>query len=93
MVSQNNKENKDFFEALEEFKTAVDNGQLRLAMMHLVIVIDEIVDVLSQDDDDDTPVEVVAAEVKPAVEEEKVPTPKVEKKATPTVSEKEKVSE
>ena len=93
MVSQNNKENKDFFEALEEFKTAVDNGQLRLAMMHLVIVIDEIVDVLSQDDDDDTPVEVVAAEVKPAVEEEKAPTPKVEKKATPTVSEKEKVSE
>ena len=92
MVSQNNKENKDFFEALEEFKTAVDNGQLRLAMMHLVIVIDEIVDVLSQEDDD-APAEVVAPEVKPSVEEEKVPTPKVEKKATPTVSEKEKVSE
>jgi hypothetical protein len=84
MVSQNNKEDKDFFKALEEFRTAVDNGQLRLALMHLVIVIDEIVDVLSQEEE---------AEVKPAVEEEKVTTPKVEKKTTPTVSEKEKVSE
>jgi len=92
MVSQNNKEDKDFFKALEEFKTAVDNGQLRLAMMHLVIVIDEIVDVLSQEEDD-TPAPEAATEVKPAVEEEKVTTPKVEKKVTPAVSEKEKVSE
>ena len=92
MVNQNNKEDKDFFKALEEFKTAVDNGQLRLAMMHLVIVIDEIVDVLSQEDDD-APAPEAATEVKPAVEEEKVTTPKVEKKVTPAVSEKEKVSE
>lgn len=90
MVSQNNKEDNDFFNALEEFKTAVDNGQLRLAMMHLVIVIDEIVDVLSQEDDapvvDASPTSVVA-QPKPAVEEEKIPSAKTEKKATPTVSE------
>lgn len=92
MVNQNNKEDKDFFKALEEFKTAVDNGQLRLAMMHLVIVIDEIVDVLSQEDDD-APAPEAATKVNPAVEEEKVTTPKVEKKVTPAVSEKEKVSE
>ena len=92
MVNQNNKKDKDFFKALEEFKTAVDNGQLRLAMMHLVIVIDEIVDVLSQEEDD-APAPEAATEVKPAVEEEKVTTPKVEKKVTPAVSEKEKVSE
>jgi hypothetical protein len=92
MVSQNNKEDNDFFQALEEFKTAVDNGQLRLAMMHLVIVIDEIVDVLSQEDEAPAPAP-VATQPKTVVEEEKAPTPKVEKKATPTVSEKEKVSE
>ena len=86
MVSQNNQEDKDFFKALEEFRTAVDNGQLRLAMMHLVIVIDEIVDVLSQEDEEEAP----AIEVKPVAEEEKVATPKVEKKVAP---EKEKVSE
>jgi hypothetical protein len=91
MVSQNNKEDKDFFKALEEFRTAVDNGQLRLAMMHLVIVIDEIVDVLSQEEEDDSPAP--AVEVKPAAEEEKVSAPKVEKKVAPAVVEKEKVSE
>jgi uncharacterized membrane protein len=83
MVSQNNKEDKDFFKALEEFRTAVDNGQLRLALMHLVIVIDEIVDVLSQEEDEEAP----------ATEEEKAPAPKVEKKVAPAVAEKEKVSE
>jgi hypothetical protein len=85
MVSQNNKEDKDFFKALEEFRTAVDNGQLRLALMHLVIVIDEIVDVLSQEEEDDSPA--------PATEEEKAPAPKVEKKVASAAFEKEKVSE
>jgi len=86
MVSQNNKEDNDFFQALEEFKTAVDNGQLRLAMMHLVIVIDEIVDVLSQEDEAPAPAP-IATQSKTVVEEEKSPTPKAEKKATPAVSE------
>jgi uncharacterized membrane protein len=90
MVSQNNQEDKDFFKALEEFRTAVDNGQLRLALMHLVVVIDEIVDVLSQEDDEE---EASVAEVKPVVEEEKVATPKVEKKVASAAPEKEKVSE
>lgn len=85
MVNQNNKEDNDFFKALEEFRTAVDNGQIRLAMMNLVIVIDEIVEVLSQEEEDTTAP--VVAQPKPAVEEEKAPAPKAEKKTTPTVSE------
>jgi hypothetical protein len=84
MVSQNNKEGNDFFDALEEFRTAVDNGQIRLAMMNLVIVIDEIVDVLSQEDEAPAP---TAVQTKPAVEEEKTAAPKAEKKTTPIVSE------
>lgn len=87
MVNQNNKEDNDFFKALEEFRTAVDNGQIRLAMMNLVIVIDEIVEVLSQEEEEDTTTAPVVAQPKPAVEEEKAPAPKAEKKATPTVSE------
>ncbi len=90
MVNQNNKEDNDFFKALEEFRTAVDNGQIRLAMMNLVIVIDEIVEVLSQEEEEQKEESIpapVVAQPKPAVEEEKAPAPKAEKKATPTVSE------
>lgn len=50
MMAENQNDNDEqFFKSLENFKLAVFNGQLRLAFENLVPVIDAIVDVLSND--------------------------------------------
>lgn len=88
-MSQNQSESqKEVFEFLEDFKTAVYNGQLRLAFENLVPVIDAIVDALASDEEevvDNQTVEPVSVSVvetpaPPAVEELKQETVKPQKK-------------
>jgi hypothetical protein len=85
--SQNTEE-----DALQVFKRAVNNGQTRLALEALVDVIDAIVEVLTDDSEEESVVVAVAepkkVEVKtPAVsvevKEEKVETPVDETPASP----------
>jgi hypothetical protein len=84
-MSQNSNQNdseKEFFEALENFKEAVFNGQVRLALEHLVSVVDGIVDVLSSEEEEATPTPTV-----PEAKNENTVAPKEEpktKKATVT---------
>lgn len=59
-MSQNQPESqKEVFEFLEDFKTAVYNGQLRLAFENLVPIIDAIIDALSSEEEE-VPVEAAA---------------------------------
>lgn len=91
MANQND-DNNDIGEVLENFRTAVDNGQLRLAMIHLVDIIDAIVDVLTEEQEEAQD----RAKNETVSQEEKPLNIKPEKKTAPPASEKiekEKVSE
>ena len=80
-MSQNSNQNdaqKEFFDSLDNFKEAVFNGQVRLALEHLLPVIDGIVDVLSSEEEE--PVQKVVAEDK-AKAEVATPAAKEDQKA------------
>jgi len=81
---------EEFFNSFEDFKLAVYNGQVRLALEHLVPVLETMVDILSDDEQQEeekkteqnvatqTPAPIVKEEVA-SVEEVKVEDVKSEK--------------
>lgn len=79
-------EQNNIFEILDNFKTAVTNGQIRLSLEYLVPVIDAIIDALT---DGDSEQEVNAVDQQPniiTVDEPKVEIkeePKPEKQKSP----------
>lgn len=78
---------QDIDDVLDEFRTAVENGQVRLALIHLVDIIDTIVDVLTVENGDSDSATVIPPVVQAVnQEQEKQPeAPKPAKKtATPT---------
>lgn len=52
MEQNNENEELDFNNILDEFRTAVFNGQVRLALEHLVTIVDVFVEVLSSDENE-----------------------------------------
>jgi hypothetical protein len=79
---------EEFFNSFEDFKLAVYNGQVRLALEHLVPVLETMVDILSDDEQQEEKTEQNAAIPTPApiakeevasVEEVKVEDVKSEK--------------
>jgi len=73
-MSQENENNEelDFDVVLEEFREAVYNGQVRLALEKLLTIVDVFVDVLSSDPEEDKKTEAKESkEVKTVIVEEK----------------------
>lgn len=52
MEQNNENEELDFNNILDEFRTAVFNGQVRLALEHLVTIVDVFVEVLSSEENE-----------------------------------------
>lgn len=57
MEQINQNEELDFNNVLDEFRTAVFNGQVRLALEYLVTIVDVFVDVLSSEDEEKSTVQ------------------------------------
>ena len=73
-------EQNNIFEVLENFKTAVTNGQIRLSLEYLVPIIDAIIESLTDGDSEEEETITYNIESAPAVVEEiKVEEVKTEK--------------
>jgi hypothetical protein len=55
MEENNQNQDFDFNDVLDNFREAVFNGQVRLALEQLVTIVDVFVEVLSSDDEDKEP--------------------------------------
>jgi hypothetical protein len=85
MEQINQNEELDFNNVLDEFRTAVFNGQVRLALEHLVTIVDVFVEVLSSEEENKEPTKEESVKNELVMKEDKRETPLVaeEKPVTP----------
>ena len=91
MEQNEQNEELDFNNVLDEFRTAVFNGQVRLALEHLVTIVDVFVEVLSSEED--AAKEEIKPETKEADKKEQASTVEEKPVAKKTTTTKEVVAE